>query len=108
MKAARKAKIGDRKLCKALIQVMEGQCDNLGGGVFKKRLNKNRHRSIILSKAGTHWFFDFLFAKQDRSNIDENELEQFRKLAKIYAALTDAQLGRLLDNGDLKEICDEN
>ena len=51
-KVARKARISDRDLCKAIQQVALGQADDLGGGVFKKRLNENRHRSIVLAKAG--------------------------------------------------------
>jgi hypothetical protein len=39
-KAAHKAEITDTELCKAIKQVRLGQCDDLGGGVFKKRLNK--------------------------------------------------------------------
>ena len=48
-KAAGKARIGDDELCEAIQGVMKGQADDLGGGVFKKRLNKNRHRSILLA-----------------------------------------------------------
>lgn len=35
-KAARKARIKDDELCKAIQEVMDGQADDLGGGVFKK------------------------------------------------------------------------
>ena len=49
-KAARKAGIGDSALIAAIRDVMQGQADDLGGGVFKKRLNKNMHRSIVLAK----------------------------------------------------------
>ena len=38
-KAARKARIGDPALIAAIREVMQGQADDLGGGVFKKRLN---------------------------------------------------------------------
>jgi hypothetical protein len=40
-KVARKARISDEALCKAIAQVIAGQADDLGGGVFKKRLHKN-------------------------------------------------------------------
>lgn len=50
-KEARKAKIADEELCHAIRQVMQGQADDLGGGVYKKRLNDNMHRSIIIAKA---------------------------------------------------------
>lgn len=54
-KAARKARIKAAELCEAIQEVMRGQADDLGGGVFKKRLNKNMHRSIILAKGGRYW-----------------------------------------------------
>lgn len=54
-KVARKARISDAALCKAIEQVAVGQADDLGGGVFKKRLNDNRHRSIILAGFDQFW-----------------------------------------------------
>ena len=84
---------------------MNGQADDLGGGVFKKRLNDNMHRSIILAKAGKWWVFEYLFAKKDRDNIEDDELVQFRALAKNYAMLNDMQIRQLVDGNHLKEIC---
>lgn len=104
-KAARKARIRDDELCEAIEEVKKGQADDLGGGVFKKRLNKNMYRSIILAKGGQHWIFEYLFAKQDRANIKDSELRDFRILAKAYAALNDKQMSRLLEDRDLTEIC---
>ena len=63
-KASAKALISDTELCFAIRQVMLGQCDDLGGGVFKKRLDKNRSRSIILAKGGRYWVYEYLFAKK--------------------------------------------
>lgn len=63
-KAAKKANVSDADLCKAIEQVRLGQCDDLGGGVFKKRLNKNMHRSIIIAKGGKYWVYSYLFAKK--------------------------------------------
>lgn len=54
-KTARKARIRDDELCEVIQEAMKGQADDLGGGVFKKRLNKNMHRSIILAKGGRYW-----------------------------------------------------
>ena len=48
-KAAKKAHIGDSTLLTAILEVMRGQADLLGGGVFKKRLNDNMHRSNVLA-----------------------------------------------------------
>jgi RelE toxin of RelE / RelB toxin-antitoxin system len=55
LKAAKKAYIADNELCAAIRQVILGQADDLGGGVFKKRLSRNQYRSIILAKGGQYW-----------------------------------------------------
>lgn len=98
----------DEELCAAILQVERGQADDLGGGVYKKRLRKNQYRSIILTKAGTFWVYEYLFAKQDRANIDDDELVEFRKLAKAYSGLTPHQVNRLVQERDWTEICDGN
>ena len=107
-KAAKKARIDDSALCACFHQVLLGQADNLGGGVFKRRLNDNMHRAIILAKVGRSWIFEYLFAKKDRANIDDDELAQFRELAKAYAKLTEQQIEQLIDSNHLVEICHAN
>ena len=87
---------------------MQGQADDLGGGVFKKRLHDNRHRSLILAKGGRYWIFEYLFAKQDRDNIDADELAAFRVLAKTYAALTETQIAELVEQRFFVEICNDD
>ena len=106
-KAAKKAHITDRELCVAIAQVNLGRADDLGGGVYKKRLNKNEHRAIILSKTQGFWIYEYVFAKKDRDNIDEAELKDFRLLVKSYAALTAKQIDTLLSEKDWIEICKE-
>jgi len=107
-KEARKAKIPDEDLCRAIKQVMQGQADDLGGGVFKKRLNDNMHRSIILAKAGKHWIYAYLYAKKDRENITQEELAGFKKLAKDYASAGEDKIAALLRDEELQEICHED
>ena len=104
----RKAHISDSELCAAIKQVMQGKADDLGGGVFKKRLNDNMHRSIILAKGKQYWVYEYLFAKKDRDNISDDELSTFRDLAKSYAGLTIEQLARLVQNRQFEEICNDN
>lgn len=107
-KEAHKAKIPDKDLCRAIKQVMQGQADDLGGGVFKKRLNDNMHRSIILAKAGKHWIYAYLYAKKDRENISQQELAGFKKLAKDYASAGENKIAALLRDDELQEICHED
>ena len=94
----------DKALSKAIRQVAVGQADDLGGGVFKKRLNDNMHRSIVLAKAGEFWVFAYLFAKKDRANIDDDELLAFRKLAELYRRKTQTDLEAEIGIGALLEI----
>ncbi|MFY7925359.1 MAG: type II toxin-antitoxin system RelE/ParE family toxin [Aquidulcibacter sp.] len=103
-KAAKKARIDDDELWKAIEQARLGQADDLGGGVFKKRLAGNRYRSILLAKGGTFWVYSYLFAKKDRDNIDDGELKAFRDLAKIYAGMTESQVEAQIDDGHWIEI----
>jgi hypothetical protein len=107
-KAAKKADIYEKELCLAVRQAMQGLADDLGGGVFKKRLNDNMYRSIILAKAGRWWVYEYLFAKKDRDNIESDELAQFRQLAKSYSALNEVQVQQLLDDQHFVEICHDH
>ncbi len=76
--------------------------------MYKKRLNDNQHRSILLARGGKLWVFAFLYAKKDRANIDPDELVAFRKLAKAYARITAPELEQALDEGDLLESSDDH
>jgi hypothetical protein len=106
-KAARKALIEDDELCKAIAEVMKGQADDLGGGVFKKRLNKNMHRGIVLAGSRKCWVYAYLFAKNDRENIEDDELAAFRDLADVYAGKPEGDIAKELAAKELVEICYE-
>ena len=106
-KAARKVLINDEELCEAIAEVRLGQADDLGGGVLKKRLDKNRSRSIILAKGRRYWVCAYLLAKKDRANIEDGELKAFRKLADLHPAKTDVEIGKELEAKELVEICND-
>lgn len=99
-KDAKKAKIKDVELCVAIQEILLGQVVDLGGGIFKKRLHSN-----LYPKGGKYWIYEYLFAKKDRANIEDDELRAFRLLADSYAGLTAFQISQLLVNGDFVEIC---
>ncbi len=106
-KQARKANIDDEELCRTLKDLSAGKGTDLGGGVFKKRLNENRHRSIIVAKSDDYWVLEFLFGKKHTENITSAALDGFRTLADTYAVLKTDQLAKLLEDQALKEICNE-
>lgn len=83
---------------------MLGQCVDLGGGVFKKRIDKNRSRTIILAKGGRYWVYAYLFAKKDRDNISAKDLRDLRAHADFYATRTDMDIARGIEAGELMEL----
>ena len=89
-------------------QVVLGQADDLGGGIFKKRLGRNLYRSILLTKGRHFWVYTFLYAKKDRANITHAELVTFRSLAGLYAGKTTNDIAAELARGELLEICHES
>lgn len=101
-KQAEDSNIKDNELCEAAAELQAGQGDALGGGVWKKRLDRNRRRAIVLTKADRFWVYVYLFAKNDRENITQKELKAFKKLSRDYQL---ADIERMLKNGDLHEIC---
>lgn len=102
--AANKALISDSSLRQAFSEMLLGQADDLGGGIWKKRLNANRHRSIVLARGRRYWVCQFLFAKQDQGNISLKELMAFRELARVYDRLDDWQVQQMLEMNAFVEI----
>lgn len=104
-KAARVAEISDGDLCKAAKELNDGHGDDLGGHVWKKRLDRNRKRGILVNKIGDFWVFVYLFAKNDRANIDECELRDFKKLARDFGKTNGTDVENMLALRELLEIC---
>lgn len=104
-KKASKFKVNDLELCKAIEQVRLGQAVDLGGGVYKKRIKTNELRSLVLAKGGKHWCYQYLFAKNEKENIEPFELDNLRTLAKVFGGLQGSEIQNLIDSGKLTEIC---
>lgn len=103
-KQARSGGISDDELWQAILELRRGQGESLGGGVWKKRLDKNRQRAIVLNKVDAFWIFVFLFAKKDQDNITSKDLEGFKKLSKDYER---ADIESLVEHGEIQEIFNE-
>ncbi len=100
---ARRTGLADGVLLRAARDALAGYAEDLGGGVLKKRLRNNEYRSILL-QCGRVCVFAYLYAKQDRDDIDRDELIVFRRLAQQYARMTPAEIERALDQGVLLEL----
>ena len=110
-----KTGLSDEALCQAVAEMAGGLVDaDLGGNMVKKRIalpgrgKSGGARTIVATNLGNRWFFLFGFAKNERSNIDADELEALQELAKQYLALDEQQLAHAVDSGVFTEICDDN
>jgi hypothetical protein len=53
-------------------------------------------------------FFVYGFAKNEQDNIDESDERDFKELAKIVLALSDAELKTLVDSGKYVEVTSDD
>lgn len=108
---ARREKINDDTLLKAINDAERGVIDaDLGGYVIKQRVARpgqgksGGYRTIIIFRQGDKAFFIYGFAKNDRDNIDKDELASFKQAAEHLLKLDAEQLATLLENGALTEV----
>jgi len=108
----RKAGVTDEALCRAVAEMAQGLIDaDLGGDIVKKRValpgqgKRGGTRTIVATKMTNRWFFLYGFAKNERRNIDNNELKVFREVAKELLGFNDRQIVDALSAGELEEIC---
>jgi hypothetical protein len=112
---ARKERLDDRSLCEAVARAGSGLVDaDLGGNLIKQRVARagggrsGGYRTIIAYRALHRSVFLYGFAKNERANIDDRELEDLKTLARLYLRFSDAQIAMALEHGELREVaCDE-
>ena len=82
----------------------------LGGGLIKQRVARQGqgrsggYRTIIAFHTKSRSVFLYGFAKSDLGNIDAVELEDFKKLARRFLAMTESELGQAMAEGELTEV----
>lgn len=110
---AKKRVISDSDLIAAIKRASEGLIDaDLGGGLIKQRVAKKGEgrrggfRTIIIYQRGERAFFVYGFAKSDRDNITEDELEGFKKLRDALN-FSDGQLDAMIEKRKFIEIFTE-
>ena len=111
---ARGAGMQDAALCDAVLRAGRGQVDaDLGGGVIKQRIARQGEgrsggfRALVVFRWDERAFFVHGFAKNDRQNLQRDELRALRKLAKELLGLDGARLEAMLANGTIGEVnCD--
>ena len=92
-----------------ILRQLVGTAD-LGGDVYKVRLARpgegksGGYRVIVFFRNEERTFFVYGFAKAKRKNIDERELKDYKKRAKIFLKLTDEQIRDELRKGIMREL----
>jgi hypothetical protein len=111
----RKTELTDAALCKAVQEMSQGLIDvDLGSGLVKKRVgigNRGKRggaRTLVATNKNNRWFFVFGFEKNERANIDADELEALQELATQLLLRTPEDLEIAVADGALKEICHEH
>ena len=112
-KFSRKEKIDDDNLCNAIRRAEQGLIDaDLGSGLLKQRVAREGagksggYRTLIFFRSGERAIFAFGFAKSEKTNLNTEELAEFRKAAKKYLAFSQHQIDRLVQIERLTEVSD--
>ena len=59
---------------------------------------------LVASHFGERWVFMYGFAKNERDNIDDDELKLMKRIAVTFLGLNDRDVRKALAAGELQEI----
>lgn len=110
-KWASKQKIPKNELAIALAEVQAGNFEaNLGGHIYKKRIHfegqgkSGGGRTIICYQKDDRTIFIHGFAKNEKSNLSQKELNALKELAIILLKLSSEEMTIAIENGDFIEV----
>lgn len=108
---AAKEGVSDSALLNAVDEMNRGLHDvNLGGHVFKKRVGIGGRgksggvRTLLAYRMEDRAFFIFGFAKNERANLSDKELEALKRLASQLLRYDEQELDEALSAGKLYEV----
>jgi hypothetical protein len=108
---ARRERITDTSLREAIERAERGSIDaDLGGGLIKQRVARpgqgrsGGFRMIVAYRTAGRAVFLYGFAKNDRDNIEDAELQALRAIGANWLAASAQVVGQALKDGDLQEI----
>ena len=107
----RKSQVTDLDILGATEEMVQGLIDaNLGGHLVKKRVALRGRgksagaRTIVATKFEQRWIFLFGFEKNERSNIDANELKVLQELASSLLDLDQQAIASAVSAGQLFQL----
>jgi hypothetical protein len=111
---ARKEHLADEMLLDAVRRAERGQIDaDLGGGVIKQRVARpgqgrsGGYRTLLLYRSRSRAIFAFGFAKNRKADLEPDELEAYRELAKVYLAQAERAIDKYVADSILTELIDD-
>jgi len=114
-RSTKKMGLTDEALWAAAVEMSQGLIDaDLGGHVVKKRValpgqgKRGGARTVVATKMAGRWFFMYGFSKNERSDIDKDEVRALQEVAKELLGFDDRQLAVALAAGELVEISGGN
>lgn len=108
---ARKERIDDHSLCEAVERAERGIVDaDLGGGIIKQRVARTGQgrsggfRLLFACRSGDRAVFLYGFAKNERDNITNDELETLRDIGAAWLEAKADRLDHAIKEGLLHEV----
>ena len=108
---ARKEKIGDASLLESVARAERGLIDaDLGGHVIKQRVARTGqgrsagYRLLVAFRARHRAVFLLGFAKNERDNIDDNQLATLQKIAAGWLGASASIIDAAIAEGSLVEV----
>jgi len=107
----RRERVSDETLAGAVERMEQGLVEaDLGGGLVKQRIARpgqgksSGFRTIVAYRHGKRAVFLFGFAKNERANLDEDELAYWQRVGKVYLGLDDDGAALAIATDELTEI----
>ncbi len=107
----RRAGFTDAMLIEAVERAERGLIDaDLGGSVIKQRVARQGqgrsggYRTLIAFRSQTRSVFVYAFAKNERDNIDDDQLRTLRELAADLLAKNSQEIEAALKGGQIEEV----
>lgn len=108
---ARKMDIEDSYLCEAVKRAESGLIDaDLGSNIIKQRVPKKGqsrakgYRVLLAYRSQTKTFFMYGFAKNEKDNIDDDELESLKEIGIKWLNTSEQNIKHALFHDLLQEV----
>jgi hypothetical protein len=112
---SKSSELEDASLVQAIYEMQDGLFDaELGGNLYKKRIARHGagkssgYRTIIATKLKNRWIFILGFAKNEKDNINNNELKALQRFAELLLNYTDAEIKQAITDKHIVEVNYEN